>query len=272
MNSFSWNAKESRAEEHLLLEARALILRRGTKTVLDDVSIALNAGELVALVGPNGAGKTTLVEALIGALEPDSGSVLLGKRALLSYSAAKRARQIALLGRESTLHQSLQVKDVVALGRLPHRQGWGLNSSDNHLVDDAMRKTRCTDFASRPLHSLSDGEQQRVHWARALVQQAPTLLLDEATAHLDIAGRERSFATAKDFAAAGGSVLAIAHELELAVRYASRLLILHHGRIIADGSPEKTLTRQVLSEVFGVRAEVQTGAGGLHLMVFGITE
>lgn len=272
MNSVSWSVGPTQTEAHLILAARSLTITRGKKKVLDDVSIALNPGELVALVGPNGAGKTTLVEALIGSLKPSSGSIMLGQEPLHSYSASERARQIALLGRETTLHQSLQVRDVVALGRLPHRQGWGLSLTDTQLIDHAMKHAHCLEFACRPLHSLSDGEQQRVHWARALVQQTPTLLLDEATAHLDIAGRERSFSAARSFANAGGSMLAIAHELELAVRYASRLVVLHHGKIVASGPPETTLSRQLLAEVFGVNAEVRTGAGGLHLMIFGITE
>lgn len=271
MNPLSWNVRPAQ-KEHLIVAARSVSIARGSKKLLDDVSIVLRAGELVALVGPNGAGKTTLVEALSGTLKPSSGSIMLGEKPLHSYSAVERAQQIALLGREITMHQSLRVRDVVALGRLPHRQGWGLSPSDTQLIEQAMSDAKCTEFAHRPLHSLSDGEQQRVHWARALVQQTPTLLLDEATAHLDIAGRERSFSAARGFADAGGSVLAIAHELELAVRYASRLLVLDHGRIVASGAAETTLSRHLLAEVFGIDAEVRAADGGLHLMIFGIKQ
>jgi iron complex transport system ATP-binding protein len=142
-------------------------------------------------------------------------------------------------------------------------------ASDEAAIEEALSEADCLQLRDRSLFSLSDGERQRVYFARALAQKAPLLLLDEATAHLDLAHREKSFTRARRFASEGGAVLAVAHDLDLALRHASRIVVLHRGQIVADDVPEKALSPSLLSDVFEVDAEVAHSPRGTSLLIHG---
>lgn len=253
-----------------LLSVRELSIARAGKPVLKDISLDIYRGQFVVLVGPNGAGKSTLLEALSGALEPERGSIALAGQPLGEFTARARARQQCLLGRELGLLPRLTVRSVVSLGRLAHQDGWGLNATDERAIEEAIDEADIRSLTDRQLHTLSDGERQRVMWARALCQRASLLLLDEATAHLDIAHRERSFLRAAAFAKAGGAVLAVAHELGLALRHATRVIVLARGGIVTDATPALALRTEILREVFGVDAAVRTHQRGLSLEIYGV--
>lgn len=252
-----------------LLEAQRLSFCVGTRRILDDVSLSVYAGQFVVLVGPNGAGKTTLLEALAGVLRVSDGTVSLAERPLGSYTARQRAHLLALLGREATGELTLSVQTVVELGRLPHLRGISLTDRDHGIVESCLQQTDTTGLRQRFLYSLSDGERQRVHWARALCQQPRLLLLDEATSHLDLAHRELSFRRAHAFARDGGGVLAVAHDLDLALRHADRIIVLCAGRIYEDGPPASALTPRTFDEVFGVDAEIIDTSRGRSLAIYG---
>lgn len=253
----------------VLLCCKDVCVWRGTRQVLSDVSLSVKSGELLALIGPNGAGKSTLLEAICGSLAPSSGQILLGGRPLQELSLLERARELSLVGRELSSAQVLPVGSIVSLGRLPFQADDVRRAEDEAVIERALSEMDCLAFRDRPLFSLSDGERQRVYFARALAQEASTLLLDEATAHLDLAHRERSFARARRFADEGGAVLAVAHDLDLALRHASRIVVLHHGRVIADDVPEAALSQELLRAVFDVRGEIAQFGDTKSLIIHG---
>lgn len=252
-----------------LLRCEDVCVRRDKRQALSEVSLSVDPGELVALIGPNGAGKSTLLEAICGTLAPSSGQILLGGRPLKDLSLVERARELSLVGRELSSAQVLSVASVVSLGRLPYQADDVRRTQDGAVIERALSETDCLAFRDRPLFSLSDGERQRVYFARALAQETRVLLLDEATAHLDLSHRERSFARARRFADEGGAVLAVAHDLDLALRHASRVVVLHHGRVIADDVPEAALSEDLLQAIFEVRAEVAQWGRVKSLVIHG---
>ncbi len=234
--------------------------RLGGATILDRVSLACAPGELVALVGPNGAGKTTLLRCLVG-LQTFEGEACLGERRMDDLRRTEIARQVAYLPQGHVFHWPMSVRDVVAIGRIPHLGGADLGESDSAAVDRAMVAAGVDAFAGRPVTTLSGGERARVALARALAGEAPILLADEPTASLDLRYQLVVSELLRDKANAGGAVLAVMHDLGLAARYADRIAVLHQGRIVADGPPGDILTESLIGEVFGIAARIIEVAG-----------
>ncbi|ADO41873.1 ABC cobalamin/Fe3+-siderophore transporter, ATPase subunit [Ketogulonicigenium vulgare Y25] len=220
---------------------------------LDRVSLRIAAGEYVGLIGPNGAGKTTLLRAALGL------QAHRGRSSLAALPPGPRAKRAAFLPQQRQIAWPIAVRDLVALGRLPH----GDQSSE--IIDAVIARLDLAALADRPATALSGGEQARVLLARALVQQAELLLADEPTANLDPAAQLLAMDVLADEAARGTAVICALHDLGLAARYCSRLIVLHAGRIAADGAPKDVLTPQLLADVFGVRAQLR----GDQLEVFG---
>ena len=233
--------------------------------MLRDVSFQVEAGERVALVGPNGAGKTTLLRALVGLL-PFSGTLRLLGRPVDDWAPRDRAREIALVRQQTSLAVDFTVAEVVGLGRAPHL-GWmdALAETDRARVDAALDALDLAAFADRPVPALSGGEQQRVFLAQALAQDAGLLLLDEPTAHLDIRHQLDLLRRVRRLSNDGRTVIAAIHDLELAARFADRVLALADGRLVADGTPADVFTPARLRSVFGVEADVERDAAGLRI-------
>ena len=248
-----------------LLDARHLGVSLGGREILRDVALRVGDGERIALVGPNGAGKTTLLRALVGLL-PYRGSLRLRGREIGAWAARDRAREVALVRQQTPLAVDFTVAEVVALGRAPHL-GWldAVAGEDAARVGAALDALDLGPFADRPVPSLSGGEQQRVFLAQALAQDAPLLLLDEPTAHLDVRHQLDLLGRVARLAAAGRTVVAAIHDLGLAARFADRILVLAGGRLVADGPPAEVLTPDRLRTTFGVEAEVETDGAGLHV-------
>ena len=249
------------------LAARDLIVRRGARVVLDGVDLDVGPGEFVALIGPNGAGKSTVLAAIAGDLEPAGGQILLDGRPLTEWSPGERARRRAVLPQVSTLDFPFSVLEVVAMGRTPYgRPG----RADAHIARRALALVGLAPLAERPYPRLSGGERQRVHLARVLAQlwdpaldgaggirgPAPYLMLDEPTASQDLGAQKRVLETARRFADAGGGVLCVLHALDQAARYADRLCLMAHGRVIAAGPPAAVLTADALEDAFGVPVHI----------------
>ena len=232
------------------LRAEGLTLHLGAQWVVNDVSLALHAGQWAALVGPNGAGKSSLLTLLAGLRAPAAGQVLLHGRVLSTFTAQQRAQCVAWMSQQGEAEGDIAARDVVRLGRLPRHGMFGApNAADEAAVDAAIAETECTAFAARRLNALSGGERQRVLLARALAVQAGVLLLDEPSTHLDAPHQRalcRSLATR---AAAGAAVLAVLHDLTLALS-ADRVLVMQHGRLCADGPPADPALRETLVQVF----------------------
>jgi iron complex transport system ATP-binding protein len=232
-----------------------LTVRRGDCPVVDHVSLAVGAGEVVGLIGPNGAGKTTLMRAALGLIAAS------GTSSLLALSPAVRARAVAWLPQGRDIAWPMPVAAVVGLGRLPH--GDDATVTGRAAVAEALARMDLTGFADRPATALSGGEQARVLIARALAQQAPLLLADEPLAGLDPAHQIATLQVFRDLAAAGGSVMVSLHDLGLAARHCTRLVLLDRGRLIADGAPRDVLTPARLAAVFGITAHLSDGPGGV---------
>ncbi|MBN9409023.1 MAG: ABC transporter ATP-binding protein [Burkholderiales bacterium] len=242
------------------LAARGLQARLGGRTVLHGVDVAFRAGCWTAVVGPNGAGKSTLLKALAGLL-PCTGEISLLGRGLREYAGAERGRLLAWLGQGDSAADDLTVRDVVMLGRLPHR-GWlaAPGDADEAAVDAALRATHALDWQHRALGQLSGGERQRVLLARVLAVQARILLMDEPLANLDPPHQADWLALARAHAAAGGTVVSVLHELGSALQ-ADELVIVDRGRVAHQGACADAATHRELEAVFDRRIAVHAVAG-----------
>ncbi len=242
------------------LIATDLGLHSRDATLIDAASFKLSAGELVIVLGPNGAGKTSLIRAALGLQPPSSGTALIDGQDTCALSAADRARLIAYLPQTRPLAWPNQVRDVVALGRFSHGATLGrLTGSDAVAVDRALADCDLTHLADRSTDTLSGGELARVHCARAFATQAPLLVADEPTAALDPRHQFRILNLIKAFVDHGGGALLVLHDIELAARYASRLIWMKDGQIVADGTPAETLTTDRLADVYRIRARLEGG-------------
>jgi len=251
------------------LQAVSLAASRGGRRVLHGISLSLRHGEWVAIVGPNGAGKSTLLSVLAGLARPDSGSVRLFGRSLNEWSPRERAQRLAWLSQQGEAEGEIPVRDVVRIGRLPRHGLFGtLTAEDEAAVDAVLAEVECCEIASRRLSELSGGERQRVLLARALAVQAPVLLLDEPTTHLDAPHQRALVRSLAARARAGAAVAAVMHDLTLALA-ADRLLVIAAGRLRADGSPGDAQVRDTLVEVFGRAFSIEpvVGNGGTRWAV-----
>ena len=244
-----------------LLSVKALSASLAGKEILKDVSFDLPAGEFVGLIGPNGAGKSTLLRTVLG-LTPHRGEVAIEGRAVASMSTRERARHIAYLPQEHDIAWPVPVEMIVALGRDVHRPAFSRQgAADREIIDRAMRRMEVEAFRDRPATELSGGEKARVLIARALAQDAPLLLADEPAAGLDPSHQIMLMKTFAALAGEGRSVVASLHDLGLAARWCSRLILLDRGRIVADGPPHTVLTRERLRSVYAVDAHLGEAGG-----------
>ena len=235
-----------------------LCVSLGGREVVRDASWRLAAGELVALLGANGAGKTTVLRGVLGLTPRASGEVRVGADDPVRMSPPARARCIAYLPQVRPLAWPVRVWDVVALGRFAYGTAPDrLRAADEEAVARAVRACDLERFVERSCTTLSGGELARVHVARALAAAAPFLLADEPTAALDPLHQHQVMQLLRAGADAGRGVLVVMHDAALAARVADRLLWMAGGRIVADGSPEATLTPARMAEVYGVRAVVR---------------
>lgn len=233
-----------------VLSARAVGVSLGDRPVLHELSVSFEPG-WTAIVGPNGAGKSTLLRTLACLLAPRAGSVELDGENLARHGTKERARQVAWLAQQGEASGELTVREVVHLGRLPHL---GLFAApgprDEQIVEAAMRETECEGWQHRRLNELSGGERQRVLLARALAVDAPVLLLDEPTTHLDPPHQIALLRLLRRQAQAGRTVVSVLHDLPLALQ-ADRLVVMEAGRVRADGSRDDAGLHAVLAQVFG---------------------
>ncbi len=236
-----------------MIEVKQLGVQLGKAKILQDVSFSVHAGEVLALLGPNGAGKSTLLKCLSSQLTEPTGSIQLNGRPINDWPLYELAKQRAVLPQHSTLSFPFKVEEVVALGRSPHAR----SEADEQIINDAMQAAGIAHLAKRNYLTLSGGEQQRTHFSRILTQLMPLsagddklLLLDEPVASLDLKYKHQLLAKARELAGQGVCVIVVLHDLELARRYADRVLMLNKGRVHADGPPKAVLTRETIREVY----------------------
>lgn len=230
----------------------------GARTVLHDLSLGVGAGEIVGLIGPNGSGKSTLIRVASRGLSPAAGTVRIGDVDPYALPARRAARLVAVVPQDVAPAFAYTVLEVVLMGRSPYLSPWGGGSRDDwDIAREAMARTDVEHLADRTLDHLSGGERQRVVLAQALAQQAPLLLLDEPTTHLDLRHVIEVLSLVRRLAMSEATaVLAVFHDLNLAAAHCDRIYALSGGRIVGEGEPIEVITPELLRVVFGVDAEV----------------
>lgn len=250
------------------LVARNVSVRAGDAQLVRDASLTLKTGEVIAILGPNGAGKTSLLRAMLGLIDVATGTAQLNGQDVASLSAAERAQSVSYLPQRRPLAWPNKVRDIIALGRFAHGAALGrLNSQDAAAVAEAIGACGLEALSDRNADTLSGGEIARVHFARAIAARAPLLIADEPTAALDPLHQLAIAQLLRDFVDAGGGALVVLHDVALAARFADRLVWMCDGSIVANGSPDETLTADLLQEVYGVRAHVARDASGFDVRI-----
>lgn len=244
------------------LVVQALTIDADGARLVDDVSVSIHGGELVAIIGENGAGKSSLMRAMAGYVSPRSGQVLVDGCNIGTMSAGERARSIGWLPQEMPLAWPVKVRDAVAIGRFAHGGLPGrLRDADARAVDGALIECDLLALADRSSAHLSGGEIARVHLARTIVGGAPFLLADEPVAALDPRHRLAVMGLFRGLADRGTAVAMVLHDLALAARFADRIIGMKAGRVVIEGPPAEVVTREWIAALFGVDAEVDWSRG-----------
>jgi iron complex transport system ATP-binding protein len=242
----------------MTLEAQRVSWRRGGTLVLDGVTLRPAPGATIGLLGPNGSGKSSLLRLLQGMARPDSGTIMLDGTELARLHRREVARSVASVTQHADTDVDIVVRDVVRLGRTPHRSGFGSVvggelARDARVIAEALEHVGLTAKADHLWHTLSGGERQRAHIARALAQEPRELLLDEPTNHLDI---RHQLELLELVAALPVTAIVALHDLNLAAMFCDTVVVLRQGQVVAAGPPAEVLTSELIAEVYGVRAHV----------------
>lgn len=227
------------------------------KRVLDNLSLTLPEGKIVALLGPNGCGKSTLLKCFSRLLIPQSGTLSLSGENIEQISARSLAQKLAFLPQQHLVPEGITVKDLVGYGRSPWLSLWGrLGAKDRRLVAQAMEKTQISSLADMPLTSLSGGQQQRAFLAMVLAQDTPVVMLDEPTTYLDINHQVGLMQLLRELNEQGKTIVTVLHDLNQACRYCDYLVLLAKGKVVAQGEPREVMKPELLAEVFSIDAQI----------------
>jgi iron complex transport system ATP-binding protein len=243
-----------------MIRARNVGLRLDSRTILEDMSLDVERGEILALVGPNGAGKSTLLSVLSGDRAPDSGTVTIDGRDVGAIRHSELARLRAVLTQENSVSFPFRVSEVVAMGRSPWAR-LAESRDDVAVVNAALAATDVAHLGDRRYTTLSGGEKARVSLARVLAQHTPVVFLDEPTAALDLRHQEDVMQVAKAIAAEDRAVVMVLHDLSLAGAYSDRLALIAHGKIDAIGTPRQVLTAERVERVYGLPVDLHDVGG-----------
>jgi ABC-type cobalamin/Fe3+-siderophores transport system ATPase subunit len=217
---------------------------------LSDVSLAAASDTLTAVVGPNGSGKSTLIRTLIDRVPMVSGRVLLDGRDIATVSRREIATRLAIVIQREEPAFPMAVREYVALGRHPHTGAWSRIGDDDAPLARAFAAAGIDALRERSTDTLSGGEWQRVRIARALAQDTPAIALDEPTTFLDVAHEMETFELLARLAAGGQAILVVSHQLNLVARFAHRVVLLHQGRVVADGTPDEVMQARTLEAIY----------------------
>ncbi len=237
------------------MQGDALTLGYDKKIVAENLTVAIPDGELTVIIGPNACGKSTLLRTLSRLVSPLKGQVLLDGNAIAHYATKEVARRLGLLPQSSNAPAGISVSELVARGRYPHQPLFGRwRQEDEMAVQQAMQATGVADLAQQQVDTLSGGQRQRVWIAMVLAQQTPLLLLDEPTTWLDIAHQIELLELMQDLNQQHGRTLVVVlHDLNQACRYASHLIAMRDGKIIAEGKPAAIVTPELIEAIYGLR-------------------
>ncbi len=252
------------------LRLRGVRVLYGSRVALAGVDLEVPAGQFLALAGPNGSGKSTLLRGVLGLTEIADGSIELFGAPAESLPIVERARRIAWVPQEEAPRDNVRLADYVLYGRFAYHGALDAETAvDREIARTALVEAGLADRAADGILTLSGGERQRAVLARALAQTAPILLLDEPTAHLDVAHQLDLFGRVRRLARERGvTIVAAVHDLNLAARFADRIVVLSHGRLVADGAPSSVLTTDLLARVWGIVADLRRDArSGLPYLI-----
>lgn len=254
----------------MTLTVRNLSFAHAHQPTLVGINATFEAGKLSVILGPNGAGKSTLLACLAGLLKPETDTASLGNEDITGMAATARAQQIGLLPQGAETHWAITSEALVALGRIPHMRGAGPSTDDRRAITAAMSATATEGFAKRPVTQLSGGERARVLLARVLAGEPQWILADEPLANLDPGFQLDILGLLRRQAEAGKGVVAVLHDLHHAVRFADHILLLHEGKLFAQGSVDDVITADNLARVYGIDANLfKDEEGAIQLFIKG---
>lgn len=242
----------------MTLEMQHISVSFGKKAILHDISSVVEEGSMTAVMGPNGCGKTTLLRCVAGLLKPQSGVALVDGRSAQAYTARELARRVAFVRQQQSTDFDFTAEEIVLMGRNPYQSRMqGDTAEDRAMVERCMRQTGVWHLRQARPAAMSGGELQRVMIARALAQATPLLLMDEPVSNLDIAHQIELMRLLGE--ADGRTVLIVIHDMNLALRFCQRLLLLHDGRLVYDGPTADGLTPENIARVYGVGSHLADG-------------
>lgn len=243
------------------IEAKNITATLGGNDILKGVSLDAAGGDFIGVIGPNGSGKSTFLKCIYRVLKPTGGAVMLDGSDLLSMPYRQSAKQISVLAQHNYYNFEFSVRDVVLMGRSPHKKAMERdNAEDFRIVDEALKTVGMENLKFRSFSTLSGGEQQRVILARALAQQTPCLILDEPTNHLDIKFQLQLMDIVSGL---NRTIISAIHDLNIAAMYCTRLYVMKAGKIVAVGTPKEILTPELIRDVYEVEAQVYTDDQGI---------
>ncbi|MCI9122130.1 MAG: ABC transporter ATP-binding protein [Oscillibacter sp.] len=247
------------------IETKAIEALLNGNRILKGIDLDIGSQELVGVIGPNGSGKSTLLKCIYRVLKPTGGAVFLDGKPLVEYSCRESARCIAVVAQHNYYNFDFSVRDVVLMGRSPHKRALNRDTAEDYrIVAESLETVGMETFADRSFSTLSGGEQQRVILARALAQRTPCLILDEPTNHLDIKYQLQLMDLVRSL---DRTVIAAVHDLNTAAMYCDRLYAVKDGKIVGQGAPKNLLTPDFIREVYEVDARVMMdGDGALHIL------
>ena len=243
------------------MSARNLVQGYGSKTILDDLSFDVDTGEVLALLGPNGSGKSTLIKTICNIMEPRSGRILIDETPIEDIDITDLAKIVSYVPQSTAAATYTTVMDTVLLGRKPYVT-WSYRQKDIDYALDAMKAMRIIGYSSRDVSDLSGGQRQRVFLARSLAQCPSFFIFDEPTSALDLKHQMNTMIKMREVVHDKGAGMVIAlHDINLAMNYSDKVLMLKNGKIFAYGTPDETITEENIRAVYGVESRIMEAEG-----------
>ncbi|WP_182186814.1 ABC transporter ATP-binding protein [Pectinatus frisingensis] len=240
-----------------IIDIKNLSIGYSNRQIIKNINITVSPGEIIGIIGCNGSGKSTLLKTLRGLLPSQKGTIKYFGSDISNFTEKQMARMVAYLQQNINIDFGYTGRDIVLLGRYPYLKWWQKeNMYDEDLATECMSYTGTADLADVPISEISGGQRQRILLAKVLAQQTPLLFLDEPTAGLDMVYQEEIFRLTKELAQMGKTILMVVHELSLAAKYCSRLLLLGKGQIIADGNAEQVFTEPLLGYAYNAAVQI----------------
>lgn len=240
------------------LNGNQVTISYGDNVIVDNLDVTIPDGQITSIIGPNGCGKSTLLKALSRLLSISNGDIILDGKSIHSQSTKDIAKKIAILPQSPEVADGLTVGELVSYGRFPHQKGFGrLSAEDKKEIDWALNVTGTYDFKDRSINDLSGGQRQRVWIAMALAQRTDIIFLDEPTTYLDISHQLEILELITQLNQEQGcTIVMVLHDINQAVRFSDHLITMKNGDIVADGSTENVLTKDILEKVFNIDVEI----------------